>query len=40
MFRLPEAKTLLTLYGQESREIFSVKPTTENVEQVEDQNKI
>lgn len=33
MFKLPETKPLLTLYGQETREEFSIKPQYAEAEQ-------
>jgi hypothetical protein len=32
MFRLPEKKSLLSLYGSEAREVFSARPVLEIVE--------
>lgn len=40
MFRLPEPKPNLTLYGLEAREVFKTKPQEEVQDQVEDQKKI
>jgi hypothetical protein len=43
MFRLPEARPLLTLYGQESRDVFTTKPSAlaqDPVDLQEDNTKI